>query len=61
VLLRVEERPFKGRVFGAPYVAFRPSGATRAEARRPMATQRGAEAPLFDGAFRGEESLIPVK
>jgi len=26
-----------------------------------MATQRGAEAPLFDGAFRGEESLIPVK
>jgi len=42
----VEERPFQGRVLGTPHVAFRPSGATGAEARHPKATQRGAEAPL---------------
>src|SRR5678809_1752828 len=43
--------------------AFRPSGATGAKAQRPMATQRGAKAPLFHDSiamlFGAEEAAFP--
>ena len=59
-----EERPFQGRVLDANLTsAFRPSGATGAEAQWPMATQRGAKAPLFHDSiamlFGAEEAAFP--
>ena len=45
----VEERPFQGRVPKQYALAFRPSGATRAEAQHLFHRDAALKAPLFHG------------